>query len=208
MKAATAATPRREATRQRLLDAAAEVFAEVGLDATSVEAVCERAGFTRGAFYSNFDTKEQLFLELAARVSASRVADVQAQVAELTTPVPGASPVDALAVVEQVLDLPGDDRLDVLLFSEIRIHALRDPEIARAFLAQDADITAAVEQLIGDIAERTGLRLNVPAALAARMLLLTWEGEMTRAVMAGLDRAAAQDRVKDAISALVPLLIA
>ncbi|MFJ6653693.1 TetR/AcrR family transcriptional regulator [Microbacterium sp. NPDC091313] len=203
---APAATPRREATRQRLLDAAAEVFAEVGLDATSVEAVCERAGFTRGAFYSNFDTKEQLFLELAARVSASRVADVEARVAELAVPPAGGSPVDALALVEQVLDLPGDDRLDVLLFSEIRIHALRDPAIARPFLAQDADIAAAIERLIGDIAARTGLGLTVSAEQAARMLLLTWEGEMTRAVMAGLDRAAAQDRVKAAIGRLVPLL--
>ena len=39
---------RREATRQKLLDAAALVFAEEGLDAASVEAICERAGFTRG----------------------------------------------------------------------------------------------------------------------------------------------------------------
>jgi len=47
---------RREATRQKLLDAAGLVFAEEGLDAASVEAICERAGFTRGAFYSNFDS--------------------------------------------------------------------------------------------------------------------------------------------------------
>jgi AcrR family transcriptional regulator len=208
MSAPAAATPRREATRQRLLDAAAEVFAEVGLDATSVEAVCERAGFTRGAFYSNFATKEELFLELAARVSASRVADVEARVAELRSAAWADGPVDAAALVEQVLDLPGDDRLDVLLFSEIRIHALREPEMATAFLAQDAGIAAAIERLIGDIAEATGLRLSVPAAQAARLLLLVWEGEMTRAVMSGLDRAAAQRRVQSIMSAFVPLLTA
>ena len=51
-------------TRQALLDAAAAVFVERGLHRTSVEAIAERAGFTRGAFYSNFESKEALFAEL------------------------------------------------------------------------------------------------------------------------------------------------
>ena len=78
-----ATTRRREATRQKLLDAAAQVFAEVGLDAASVEAICERAGFTRGAFYSNFETKDELFLELAGNVARERVQAVRARVLEL-----------------------------------------------------------------------------------------------------------------------------
>jgi AcrR family transcriptional regulator len=51
-------------TRRRLLDGAAEVFRERGLGASSVEAITAAAGYSRGAFYSNFATKEQLFLEL------------------------------------------------------------------------------------------------------------------------------------------------
>ena len=51
-------------TRQALLDAAATVFAERGFHGTSVEAITLEAGYTRGAFYSNFETKEQLFAEL------------------------------------------------------------------------------------------------------------------------------------------------
>lgn len=208
MSQAAAATPRREATRQRLLDAAAEVFAEVGLDAASVEAVCERAGFTRGAFYSNFATKEELFLELAKRVSAARVGDVEERVAELAAATEAGAPMpDLLAVAEHVLTLPGDDRLDVLLFSEIRIHALRDPELARAFLAQDAELEAAIVQLIADIAERLRVRLAVPAEDAARLLLAVWESATTRAVMAGDDREAARRRVTGAVGALVPLLV-
>ena len=78
-----ATTRRREATRQKLLDAAAQVFAEVGLDAASVEAICERAGFTRGAFYSNFETKDELFLELAGNVARERVEAVRSRVLEL-----------------------------------------------------------------------------------------------------------------------------
>jgi AcrR family transcriptional regulator len=51
-------------TRRRLLDGAAEVFRERGLGASSVEAITEAAGYSRGAFYSNFSSKEELFLEL------------------------------------------------------------------------------------------------------------------------------------------------
>ena len=51
-------------TRQALLDAAGEVFVERGLQRASVEAIAERAGFTRGAFYSNFSSKQELFAEL------------------------------------------------------------------------------------------------------------------------------------------------
>jgi AcrR family transcriptional regulator len=55
---------RQAETRQALLDAAARVVIERGLAGASVEAICAAAGFTRGAFYSNFDSKEQLFVEL------------------------------------------------------------------------------------------------------------------------------------------------
>ena len=51
-------------TRRRLLEAAAEVFIRRGFQGASVEEICEEAGFTRGAFYSNFRSKEQLFAEL------------------------------------------------------------------------------------------------------------------------------------------------
>jgi AcrR family transcriptional regulator len=54
----------RAETRQRLLDAAAKVFVKQGFQGASVEEICEQAGYSRGAFYSNFETKEQMFVEL------------------------------------------------------------------------------------------------------------------------------------------------
>jgi AcrR family transcriptional regulator len=51
-------------TRRALLDGAAVVVRERGLGASSVEAITAAAGYTRGAFYSNFSSKEELFLEL------------------------------------------------------------------------------------------------------------------------------------------------
>jgi AcrR family transcriptional regulator len=55
---------RQEQTREALLDAAARVFAKRGLQGSSVEEISAEAGYTRGAFYSNFNSKEELFVEL------------------------------------------------------------------------------------------------------------------------------------------------
>jgi AcrR family transcriptional regulator len=55
---------RQAQTRAALLDAAARVFVRRGLQGSSVEEIAAEAGFTRGAFYSNFESKEQLFVEL------------------------------------------------------------------------------------------------------------------------------------------------
>jgi AcrR family transcriptional regulator len=57
----------RERTARRLLDAAERLIARRGLDATSVEDIAEAAGYSRGAFYSNFKSKEDLFFEVLRR---------------------------------------------------------------------------------------------------------------------------------------------
>ena len=55
---------RRAQTRTALLDAAGRVFVERGFAGASVEAIAAEAGYTRGAFYSNFSSKEELFVAL------------------------------------------------------------------------------------------------------------------------------------------------
>lgn len=62
---------RRAQTRERLLDAAADVFNRLGFHGASLEAVAEAAGYTKGAVYSNFASKAELFAALAERRSAS-----------------------------------------------------------------------------------------------------------------------------------------
>ena len=57
-------TKRRVRTRANLLDAAFAVFAAKGFGRVSIEEVCEAAGYSRGAFYSNFDSLDELFFAL------------------------------------------------------------------------------------------------------------------------------------------------
>ena len=54
----------RQLTRERLLHAAAELFSRQGFGATSIEDIAETAGYSKGAFYSNFSSKDELFLAL------------------------------------------------------------------------------------------------------------------------------------------------
>ena len=61
----SAARGRSETTRQRLLDAAASVFAAKGYEGASVSDIAAAAGFTKGAFYASFSSKEEIFLEVA-----------------------------------------------------------------------------------------------------------------------------------------------
>ena len=54
-------------TRERLLEAATEVFSRRGFEAASVDEIADEAGFSKGAVYSNFASKEELFLTLLDR---------------------------------------------------------------------------------------------------------------------------------------------
>lgn len=56
--------PTRDETRQRLFEAAADVFARQGVGAATIEQIASAAGFTRGAFYSNFADKEELVVAM------------------------------------------------------------------------------------------------------------------------------------------------
>lgn len=56
--------PTRDDTKEKLFDAAARLFEERGISAASIEMIAAAAGFTRGAFYSNFDSKDDLIVAM------------------------------------------------------------------------------------------------------------------------------------------------
>ena len=104
-------------------------------------------------------------------------------------------------MIQQVLDISADDRLGILLMSEIRIRALRDPQLAAAYLAQESEMIGSVAQIIEDIARVRALRLRVSAVEAARLMITVWEGTSVRAAMAGVDYAEMCRRTNDELGA-------
>jgi AcrR family transcriptional regulator len=92
---------RQAQTRAALLDAAAALFVERGLQGASVEAIAERAGFTRGAFYSNFSTKEDVFAELLQDRVYATYRHMVERLLDSEEPLPGAREnAEALAQVQ------------------------------------------------------------------------------------------------------------
>lgn len=157
MAATAVRSKRRQATRNRLLDAARDVFAERGVQGGTVEEICERAHFTRGAFYSNFEDKDQLIIALLDR-EAERV------VARLTESI-GIGPGTDLAAVgraiETFLDSDPVDRRYFLIESELALHAIRAPELARNMLVLRRMTTERVGELIAHGMVSIGRELTV-----------------------------------------------
>ncbi|HEX6459886.1 MAG TPA: TetR/AcrR family transcriptional regulator [Thermoleophilaceae bacterium] len=73
-------------TRARLIEAAGTVFSRRGLHHASIDEVAEEAGFTKGAFYANFASKEELFLAMLDERFAARLEELERATAGDETP--------------------------------------------------------------------------------------------------------------------------
>ncbi|WP_405485919.1 TetR/AcrR family transcriptional regulator [Nocardia sp. NBC_00511] len=167
---------RRSETRQRLLDAAFEAFADEGFGRCSVEQVCERAGFTRGAFYSNFTSLEELFLAMWEQRSARMLDEVSAALDD-----PGTA-WDSRQGLEHVLAaVPLDDKW-FRITSEFTAHALRNPELRAVMVAREAAIAAALMPVVVTLLHRNGRQVPDPAALG-RALVAVHDGTLPQCLL-------------------------
>jgi AcrR family transcriptional regulator len=120
---------RKAQTRDRLLDAAATIFAERGLAAASLDEVAAQAGYTKGAVYSNFASKTDLVIALLERRIASQ--------SELLTSRFAGKDVETVSLeLESSAKVPEADRAFLVLAVEFWLHAMRD-EHARSLVAQE-----------------------------------------------------------------------
>lgn len=157
---------RRPHTRQRLLDAALDVYAERGFGNSSVENICERAGFTRGAFYSNFTSLEELFLAMWEQRSTQMLADVDALLAPESQPRVGtlSEAVDCVLAV-----IPIDDRW-YRVNAEFTAHALRNPSLKRVIVAREDAILATLMPLLDQLLAQLGLEITDRDALGPSLV--------------------------------------
>jgi AcrR family transcriptional regulator len=141
---------RREETREQLLAAAARVFAKQGFHATSLDAVAEEAGFSRGAVYYNFADKEELFLELLDRRCAERAQDLRAVFADVEAGDVEASSRRAQVAAEHALDAMTGDPEWRALYLEFLAHAARDAAFRRRFSKRTEEMRSALEELVAE----------------------------------------------------------
>ncbi|MFJ3583158.1 TetR/AcrR family transcriptional regulator [Streptomyces sp. NPDC090127] len=168
-------TKRRPRTRAALLKAALETFAEHGFHATSIEQICDRAGYTRGAYYSNFASKEELFLALFDEHSERTVRRL-------------ADAVDTLAAEDYTLErlaelasrVEPDERDWYLVTTEFTLHAIRDRQAAWVLARHDARLRAEIARGLTAVLRRAGRELTVDADRFARMLIALREGGLAQ----------------------------
>lgn len=177
---------RRQKTRQRLMDAAFEVFAEQGVHAAAIETIAERAGFSRGAFYSNFETKFELFIALAERENTLRLERLHELVAGLPSGFEFPQGVDEIAeLVEKFLSVDSGGATWCLILGEFRMLALRDPGTARQFLEfqrrLDEELGAMLAATIGQL----GMEFTIAPVEFARLAAVVYEAAVQESILAG-----------------------
>ncbi|NQX25821.1 TetR/AcrR family transcriptional regulator [Microbacteriaceae bacterium VKM Ac-2854] len=178
---------RRGRTREKLLDSAYEVFAATGVHAASVEQITEHAGFTRGAFYSNFSSKEELFFALMERENDARIA-VLAERLEDTVPALKVFDEQKLAdLILEFLEGPFDNRQWCIVVSEFQLLAMRDRAIAAEYLDFENRFEASLREIITSALTKIGRGFSLDPSQAMRLLISVYEDAMRSAVLAGDD---------------------
>ena len=158
----TETTPRREQTRLRLVEAAIDEFAIRGLDATSVEHLCEAAGFSRGAFYSNFASKD----DLCVAIMEFHRNQVQAGLSQVFDNLPTDASVEwvtgeALAEFFRIV-APTEHFQRTLV--EIRLRSTRNPELAARLERVGDEIRPGMHSFIDGLADQLGVEFRLTTA--------------------------------------------
>jgi AcrR family transcriptional regulator len=163
---------RRARTRARLMAAATGVIAEHGVTGSSVEEICEAAGFTRGAFYSNFADKDALVLALIEQGVAEQYGAAEDAVTELKTQDAHLSAAEAVALVLDGLNRRGNvDRSSLLAQQELLLHAARVPRLRAPYQAFADACRAQVSALVTDALEFAELEFVVAPDVALDLLM-------------------------------------
>ena len=147
----------RERTREHLLEAARVAVARNGYDGTSIADIAEAAGFSKGAFFSNFESKEALLLELLRRHKEQDIAALGRILGEVEQGKDAGSALDRyLAGLEGGADWA---RLDI----ELQLYAGRNPAFAADYDALQGRTRGGLAHLIAALYGQAGKRLPVPA---------------------------------------------
>jgi AcrR family transcriptional regulator len=164
-------TKRRPVTVASLLDGALEVFAERGFHGASIGDICERAGLTRGAFYSNFRDKQHLFFALYDRRTAHTLAFLRGvfEVAQRAA--------DPIAVAaERLADHRDQDKQWFLIAQEFTLFAIRNPRAAVELAEHEAREQAGLAELIGELLAAAGREPTLPLLDLARLFAAVRRG--------------------------------
>jgi AcrR family transcriptional regulator len=172
------ASERGTGSRARLLDAAAEVFAERGFRAATVDQIVAAAGLSKGTFYWNFATKQDLFLALLEE----RIDTPARALMAITRDAPADRPT-ASAVGKGLAQLLGEEREALLLLHEYWAAAARDPQLGSRYQERQAALRKELAEALASRHEKTRVPLSVPALDLATAFIALAEGLASAALI-------------------------
>jgi AcrR family transcriptional regulator len=153
MRTAPTREERRTRTRAELVEAADALFSGQGFHATSVDQIADAAGYTKGAVYSNFDSKEDLFFAVYERRVDRRLEEIEQLIAAAATPKEAFEAVSASATRRS---REHDGWLAV--FFEFWAHVLRHSELRERFAELHGRVIDVYEAGIVRESESRGVR--------------------------------------------------
>ena len=170
-------TKRRAETRARMIDAALSVFAEEGFGRATIEQVCERAGYTRGAFYSNFSSLEELFLAMWEHQSSTLIQ----RLSEMMAALPEGHRSFEL-ILDALLDtVPIDDEW-YRVSAEFTAHALRHPPLRRVMVKREEAIAGTLLPIFTELLRDVGREVSDPAGFASAVVAVH-DGTMVQCLL-------------------------
>lgn len=181
-----AVSARRTLTRKKLFAAARELFANEGLGKTGVKPLCEAAGFSRGAFYSNFSD----FSDFLRQYLHGEFAQISRQLSHVQTLIKASLPPEdnpakgffltshwsrvAAAISETMLF----EREFVLVLTELRVYAARNRQFFPILRQEITVIEEQLAQIITGYLQTLGLRLRVAPLDCAFIVIALWQADL------------------------------
>ena len=151
-------------TRSRLLRSAAKVFCRKGMDRGSVEEVAGDAGFTKGAFYANFKSKEELFLAMLDERFGERIDEID-RIAEAGGPLES----QVRGAGEDFAHGLGADPVWQRLFFEFTAYAARNDDFRQELVTRYRALRDRIAAVYARGAERAGVESPLPVDHVAMM---------------------------------------
>lgn len=176
-----------EQTRGLLLRAAEKVFTRDGFEAAKLEDIAASAGYTRGAFYANFESKEDLFLAMLEAKIQERIAKLRHAAEQYE------EPERKLTALRDHFVSAAKDRDWTILGLEFKLFALRHPELKSKLSAMRRRILKAGAGVLDEQLQRSHVKLPVSTtAFAISVSALTYSLELDRM----LDKAISEEEIK------------
>ncbi len=159
-------------TRARLIQSAEKIFARDGFEAAKLEEIAADAGYTRGAFYANFESKEDLFFALLEKEVSARIAGLEREMDKVQ------EPEAKLKTMREFFLSKTLDRRWCLLALEFKLFAVRHPEVRKRLAAMHRRFIEPRVGFLDDVMRALGRELPV-SSYATGVSLATLGNSLT-----------------------------